>query len=143
MKLRDLLKPWTLAALAAFTGLMVSTSESWAACGVFDPANQPVPITSTHIQPPYPEISRRLGERGKTVLRVDIDEHGSVIDDYVRRSSGSDRLDHAALEFVRDNWRWQPSSTRCHPVAAITDVEIGWPDSGSLGPAHRANGFSQ
>jgi TonB family protein len=128
MNLGALLKPWSLAALTACTATIASTSAGLAAYGVVDPANQPVPVVSTHVQPPYPEISRRLGERGKTVLRVEIDEHGSVIDDYVRRSSGSDRLDHTALTFVKDNWRWQPPSNRCRPVAAVTEVEIGWPD---------------
>lgn len=126
MNLRVSLKPWVLAALTACTGLVVSTSASWAACGVVDPANQPVPVASTHVQPPYPMISQRLGEQGVTVLQVEIDEHGSVIDDYVRRSSGSDRLDHAALIFVKENWRWQPPSTRCRPIAAVTVVEVGW-----------------
>jgi TonB family protein len=122
------LKPWALAAFTACAGMIASTSAGFAACGVVDPANQPVPVASTHVQPPYPEISKRLGEKGVTFLRVEIDEHGSVMDDYVRRSSGSDRLDHTALTFVKDNWRWHPPSTRCRPIAAVTEVKIQWPD---------------
>lgn len=116
-----------LTALALCTGVLVLASPSWASpCGLPDPANKPIAIGGTHLSPPYPMISIRLGEQGVTVIRVEIGADGSVLDDFVRRSSGSDRLDHAALDYVKQNWRWKPPSSNCRPVAAATDVTVGW-----------------
>ncbi len=69
-------------------------------------------------QPPaYPALSRRLGETGKVVLRVTLDESGKVAKATVDRSSGFARLDEAALTAVR-NWRCTPSSRNGRPVEA-------------------------
>lgn len=54
--------------------------------------------------PAYPPMSRRLGETGKVILRVTLDESGKVAKAIVDRSSGFNRLDEAALNAVR-NWR--------------------------------------
>lgn len=54
--------------------------------------------------PAYPVMSRRLGETGKVILRVTLDESGKVAKAIVDRSSGFNRLDEAALNAVR-NWR--------------------------------------
>lgn len=54
--------------------------------------------------PAYPVMSRRLGETGKVVLRVTLDESGKVAKAVVDRSSGFNRLDEAALSAVR-HWR--------------------------------------
>ncbi|OYZ25362.1 MAG: energy transducer TonB [Hydrogenophilales bacterium 17-64-34] len=58
--------------------------------------------------PAYPPMARRLGETGKVVLRVELDETGRVSAAQVLTSSGSNRLDAAALAAVR-TWR-------CHPA---------------------------
>lgn len=58
--------------------------------------------------PVYPPLARRLGETGKVVLRVELDETGRVNTAQVVTSSGSNRLDVAALAAVR-TWR-------CHPA---------------------------
>lgn len=54
--------------------------------------------------PVYPVMSRRLGETGKVILRVTLDESGKVAKAVVDRSSGFNRLDEAALSAVR-HWR--------------------------------------
>lgn len=68
--------------------------------------------------PTYPAISRRMGEEGKLVLRVELDEAGRIDDARVIDSSGYDRLDKAALEAVR-SWRCRPSMRDGQPVRAI------------------------
>jgi periplasmic protein TonB len=69
-------------------------------------------------QPPaYPPLSRRLGETGKVVLRVTLDEQGKVVKTTVDRSSGFSRLDEAALAAVR-NWRCAPAQRNGQAVSA-------------------------
>lgn len=56
-------------------------------------------------QPPYPPMSRRLGEEGQVMLRVLISAEGRALQAEIRRSSGYERLDSVALETVR-TWRF-------------------------------------
>jgi periplasmic protein TonB len=57
--------------------------------------------------PAYPLESRRKKEEGVVVLTVLLDTEGRVSDIAVAQSSGSERLDKAALGAVR-GWRWSP-----------------------------------
>lgn len=68
--------------------------------------------------PPYPLVSRRLGESGKVVLRVELDETGRVSAAQVISSSGFDRLDAAALAAVR-TWRCRPALRDGQAVRAV------------------------
>ena len=68
--------------------------------------------------PRYPATSRRLGEEGTVVLRVELDEHGKVCMAQVSASSGFARLDTAALEAVR-GWHCQPAQRNGRAVRAI------------------------
>ena len=65
--------------------------------------------------PLYPPMSRRLGEQGVVVLRILIDANGRAVDVQVQRSSGSARLDQAALEAIRE-WRFIPARRGGKPV---------------------------
>lgn len=67
--------------------------------------------------PAYPPLSRRLGETGKVVLRVTLDESGKVAQASIDRSSGFARLDEAALSAVR-GWRCTPAQRNGRPVQA-------------------------
>jgi protein TonB len=58
--------------------------------------------------PPYPPLSRRMGEEGKVILRVSVNPQGSADVVEVRSSSGSNRLDESALKTVR-NWKFIPA----------------------------------
>jgi protein TonB len=84
------------------------------------------PIQRTHSIPPYPTISQRLGEQGTSQLQVAISTEGSVTDCKVVKSSGSERLDNAACEYVKGHWRWQPPTQEGKPVAVSTDVSVVW-----------------
>ena len=65
--------------------------------------------------PVYPLLARRLGETGKVVLGVELDETGRVSAAEVLTSSGSHRLDDAAIAAVR-TWRCQPAQRDGHAV---------------------------
>lgn len=54
--------------------------------------------------PNYPAASRRVGEHGRLVLRVELDETGNITKVKIKESSGYKRLDEAGLAAVRT---WQ------------------------------------
>jgi protein TonB len=58
--------------------------------------------------PVYPTASRRLGEQGQVLLDVHILADGRVGEIRLRRSSGFERLDNAALAAVR-HWHYRPA----------------------------------
>ncbi len=68
--------------------------------------------------PRYPHHSRRMGEEGTVVLRVELNEQGSVSAAQVSASSGYARLDEAALIAVR-TWRCNPATRHGLPVRAV------------------------
>lgn len=68
--------------------------------------------------PSYPAISRRLGEEGKVVLRVELDETGRVDRATIKTSSGYARIDEAALATVK-RWRCSPASRDGAAVRAV------------------------
>ncbi len=68
--------------------------------------------------PAYPAQSRRFGETGVVLLRVELDESGRVAAAHVRSSSGHARLDEAALGAVK-TWRCTPALRDGQPVRAI------------------------
>lgn len=57
--------------------------------------------------PDYPMFAKRMNERGKVVLRVELGEDGRVANVTVKTSSGYQRLDDAALSAVK-TWRCKP-----------------------------------
>ena len=73
--------------------------------------------------PPYPRLSRRLREEGEVELRVRVDPAGQPVVVELARSSGSGRLDEAALRTVRD-WRFAPARRGGQAVAAWVRVPI-------------------
>lgn len=76
-------------------------------------------VSCPKLSPPvYPAISRRMGEEGKLVLRVELDEKGRIDTAKVISSSGYERLDNAALDAVK-NWQCNPSLRDGQPVRAI------------------------
>jgi protein TonB len=68
--------------------------------------------------PAYPSISRRLGEEGRAVLRVELDQSGRIDRAEVQSSSGYARLDKAALAAVR-HWRCNPAQREGTVVRAV------------------------
>lgn len=74
-------------------------------------------------KPVYPAMSKRFGEQGQVVLRVLIGADGVAQKAEIRRSSGYDRLDHAALATVQ-RWRYVPGRRGGVPEAMWFNVPI-------------------
>jgi periplasmic protein TonB len=75
--------------------------------------------------PVYPLVARRNGEQGRVILRVLVTADGQPAQVEVRTSSGSARLDGAALETVQ-RWRFVPARQGDRPVAAWVLVPISF-----------------
>jgi len=73
--------------------------------------------------PAYPPLARRMGEQGKVILRVLVNAKGSADKVELKTSSGSHRLDEAALETVK-HWRFVPAKQGDQPVAAWVLIPI-------------------
>ena len=73
--------------------------------------------------PTYPALARRLGEQGRVLLRVVVRPDGTPEAIELRRSSGSTRLDEAALEAVK-KWRFVPARHGDTPITATVIVPI-------------------
>jgi protein TonB len=74
-------------------------------------------------QPPYPSLARRMREEGRVVLRVKVAADGHAEDVQLHASSGSARLDQAALETVR-RWKFMPARLGNEAIAASVLVPI-------------------
>jgi len=69
-------------------------------------------------QPDYPATAKRMNQQGKVMLRVELGEDGRVIDVEVKRSSGHQLLDDAALSNVK-TWQCTPSVRNGVAVKAV------------------------
>lgn len=76
-------------------------------------------------RPPYPPLSKRLGEQGRVVVRVYIDVDGSASRAEVRQSSGFERLDQTAVQTVL-RWRYVPGRRAGVPEAMWFNVPISF-----------------
>jgi protein TonB len=76
-------------------------------------------------KPPYPPISKRLGEQGKVIVRVLIGADGLPQKSEIRQSSGFDRLDQAAATTVM-RWRYVPGKRGGVPEAMWFNVPINF-----------------
>lgn len=56
----------------------------------------------------YPRLSRRMGEEGRVVVEFRLGSNGEVLHVRVKESSGSERLDEAALQAVREAASFPP-----------------------------------
>ena len=73
--------------------------------------------------PPYPPLSRRMGEEGKVILRVSVTPAGTAESVEIRTSSGSQRLDESAQKTVR-NWKFIPAKRGNEAVQSFVLVPI-------------------
>lgn len=76
-------------------------------------------------RPPYPSISRRLNEQGKTTVRVLIGPDGHPQRAEIAKSSGFSRLDDAALATVM-RWHYVPGKRGGVAEAMWFNVPINW-----------------
>lgn len=73
--------------------------------------------------PIYPRISRRLGEQGEVLLRVQVSPQGKPLQVILQESSGYERLDRAALEVV-ERWQFVPARRGSRAVEGWVIVPI-------------------
>jgi periplasmic protein TonB len=77
-------------------------------------------------QPAYPDASRRLGEQGSVVLQVLIGTDGRVVDAKVLQSSGYERLDQAAIDGVKNDYRFSPGTVDGKPQQMWYTFKFNW-----------------
>lgn len=97
------------------------------------PENNPAPPKETppsfaaaylaNPAPAYPSAAAELGESGTTLLRVHVDRDGLPEDVHIAHSSGSIRLDRAALNAVK-RWRFIPAKRGQETINGIVLVPI-------------------
>jgi len=75
--------------------------------------------------PPYPPLSKRLGEQGKVIVRALIEVNGSASKAEIRTSSGYERLDQTALQTVL-KWRYVPGKRAGVPEAMWFNIPINF-----------------
>ncbi|MFP5408569.1 MAG: energy transducer TonB [Gammaproteobacteria bacterium] len=75
-------------------------------------------------KPPYPSLSKRLGEEGTVRLNILVNPDGSVAWLELAKSSGHPRLDRSAMDTVQSSWKFEPARQGDTPVAAWVIVPI-------------------
>ena len=73
--------------------------------------------------PPFPDEARKAKISGTVLLLVEVDENGRPSSIAVRRSSGHEVLDAAALRAVR-TWRFDPARLGGKPVGARLEIPV-------------------
>ena len=68
-------------------------------------------------KPEYPPASRRAGEEGTVTLRAFVDDNGRASQIEVVKSSGFPKLDEAAVNEVKRNWKFVPGKEDGKPVS--------------------------
>jgi protein TonB len=76
--------------------------------------------------PDYPPVSRRLGEQGTVVLEVLVDAAGHAVEAKVVQSSGFPRLDAAAVEGVKRDYRFTPGTVDGQPQPMHYTFKFTW-----------------
>lgn len=78
---------------------------------------------NVHTQPPFPGLSRRMGDDGTTVVQLTIGKNGTVSHAAVMQTSGFYDLDAAALKAVKA-WRYHPATRNGKPIAVRTLAKV-------------------
>ncbi len=95
-----------------------------------------VPVVSHVSRPPvlskpencaddYPFFARVLGQEGTTEVAFEVLADGTVSDVKVSKSSGSDRLDDAAVDCV-SGWHYRPAIKDDQLVDSPMTVKVDW-----------------
>ena len=75
--------------------------------------------------PPYPALSKRMGEQGKVIIRAFIGVDGVAQQAQIKQSSGYDRLDQTSLATAL-KWRYVPGKRAGVAEAMWFDVPFNW-----------------
>ena len=74
------------------------------------------PLGGYQVKPRYPEVARRQGVEGTTLLKIRVSDRGLVEDVLIEHSAGHQDLDLAAMEAVK-RWRFEPARQGNRAVA--------------------------
>ena len=77
-------------------------------------------------KPDYPSAAARLGQEGATGLKLFINVDGRVSDVQLISSSGSSRLDDAAVKHAKRNWVFSPCTEGGKAVACWHQTKLVW-----------------
>src|SRR3984957_14043773 len=77
-------------------------------------------------QPEYPPASRQAGEEGTLILQALVSADGRVAATKLVQSSGFARLDQAALEGGKDNYRFVPGTVDGRPAEMWHTFRFTW-----------------
>ncbi len=91
-----------------------------------DPVIEPPRFGAAYLHnpaPDYPKLSRRLGEQGRVLLRVLVSTGGTAESVQVEDSSGSDKLDQAAIQAVK-KWTFIPAKQSNKAISAYVLVPV-------------------
>lgn len=122
--------PAPVAALASNTPV-VSSAAPTAAPALHTQAAPKVELPSSDAdylnnpKPPYPPLSKRLGEQGKVVVHTLIGADGVAQKADIKQSSGFDRLDQAAVATAL-RWRYVPGKRAGVPEAMWFNVPFNF-----------------
>jgi periplasmic protein TonB len=75
-------------------------------------------------QPDYPMEARHFGEQGRLLLAILVGTDGRVLDAKATESSGSERLDQAAIKEARQHWRLRPATRNGVPFEQWLTVPV-------------------
>ena len=89
------------------------------------PPLRTAPAMQAGDDPPYPSASRRLGEEGTVRLRFLISAEGRVLQATVEKSSGSQRLDEAALQALAKR-QFRPGTLDGKPEQSWATISYKW-----------------
>jgi Gram-negative bacterial TonB protein C-terminal len=78
-------------------------------------------IPGTQTPPPRPQAAEDATKTNVTVINAKVGTDGSIASAVLRSSTGSAVLNAAALDYVRQNWKWQPLDG-CASAEAVIGV---------------------
>lgn len=126
-------EPAEPAAPAAPAPAAASATAAQAAPGASTPAATAARFDADYLNnppPAYPPLSRRMREEGRVMLRVRVSPEGLPAEIELSASSGSARLDRAALDGVQ-RWRFVPARQGGRAIEAWVLVPIVFKLEGS------------
>jgi TonB family protein len=65
---------------------------------------------------------------GVTVLEITVAADGSIKAASVVQSSGSQKLDDAAIQYTKNVWRWKPPAPEGAATEARVRIKVSWSD---------------
>ena len=74
-------------------------------------------------RPPYPQFARVQGWEGTVVLRIKVNQAGTVDSVRIQKSSGFPILDKSAIQSVR-TWKFDPAKDGEFPIPVTVDLPI-------------------